>query len=226
MDLTAELVELCRREEPDLGVEPGWTPITPGAQEALADRLDREAPEGPLHVFAYGSLIWNPGFEVEGWERAHLPGWHRSFCLELGSWRATPAQPGLMMCLERGGSCVGLLARLPPERRREGLGRLVRRETVTVEDTGWIRWLEVRTAEGPRRALVFYAVGRPGKGMALRLPLPEVARRVARACGHMGPNAEYLLNTVAHLEAAGIRDRNLWTLQRLVAAEIQARHGA
>ena len=47
-----------------------------------------------------------------------------------------------------------------------------------------------------------------------------MARRLALACGHAGSCAEYLYNTVEHLEAAGIRDRNLWRLQRLVAEEI------
>jgi cation transport protein ChaC len=36
----------------------------------------------------------------------------------------------------------------------------------------------------------------------------------------MGSCAEYLYLTVKHLEEKGIRDRNLWELQRLVAEEI------
>jgi len=52
------------------------------------------------------------------------------------------------------------------------------------------------------------------------MPLASVARLLARACGHMGSCAEYLYLTVKHLEEKGIRDRNLWELQRLVAEEI------
>ena len=38
--------------------------------------------------------------------------------------------------------------------------------------------------------------------------------------GHWGSGAEYLMNTVHHLEDYGIHDRALWHLQRLVASEI------
>jgi len=52
-----------------------------------------------------------------------------------------------------------------------------------------------------------------------------VASILARACGHIGSGAEYLYNTVSHLEAFGIHDRNLWRLQELVADEVRALHG-
>lgn len=45
---------------------------------------------------------------------------------------------------------------------------------------------------------------------------------MARACGPRGSTAEYLRNTVLSLEGPGIHDRNLWTLQRRVAQEIDA----
>jgi len=41
-------------------------------------------------------------------------------------------------------------------------------------------------------------------------PLEKVANVLARACGHVGSGAEYLYNTVSHLEEFGIHDRNLW----------------
>jgi cation transport protein ChaC len=56
-----------------------------------------------------------------------------------------------------------------------------------------------------------------------RQSLEAVADVLARACGHGGTGAEYLLNTVSHLEAKGIRDSNLWRLQRLVAERIEQR---
>ncbi|TIW30865.1 MAG: gamma-glutamylcyclotransferase, partial [Mesorhizobium sp.] len=59
----------------------------------------------------------------------------------------------------------------------------------------------------------------------LNQPLENVARVLARACGHVGSGAEYLYNTVSHLEEFGIRDRNLWRLQELVADEIRSIHG-
>jgi glutathione-specific gamma-glutamylcyclotransferase len=69
-------------------------------------------------------------------------------------------------------------------------------------------------------ALVFWA-GPSGSGRSLRLPLEAVAWRLAHACGHYGSGADYLYQTVAKLEEHGIRDSNLWRLQKLVAAEIE-----
>ncbi len=54
----------------------------------------------------------------------------------------------------------------------------------------------------------------------LKLSPEETARRIARACGHLGSNAAYLYNTVSKLAEYGIHDRNLWHLQELVAEEI------
>jgi cation transport protein ChaC len=89
------------------------------------------------------------------------------------------------------------------------------------------RWISAGTADGPVRALVFWA-GPSGKGISLGLSLESVAARLARACGHYGSSAEYLYQTVARLEEHGIRDRNLWRIQQLVAAEIESwpREGA
>jgi cation transport protein ChaC len=83
----------------------------------------------------------------------------------------------------------------------------------------------VRTARGRLRALGFW-VGVTGKGTSLGQPLEKVANILARACGHVGSGAEYLYNTVSHLETFGIHDRNLWRLQELVADEIRSIHSS
>ena len=66
-----------------------------------------------------------------------------------------------------------------------------------------------------------FVMNRASPLYAGRLSLEAVADVLARACGHWGTGAEYLLNTVSHLEAKGIRDSNLWRLQRLVAERIE-----
>ena len=43
-------------------------------------------------------------------------------------------------------------------------------------------------------------------------------------CGDGGSGAAYLLHTVTKLDELGIRDRNLWRLQQLVAEEITRLH--
>ena len=76
----------------------------------------------------------------------------------------------------------------------------------------------VLVADGPFRALAFYCTTEDPD--VLSLGLDEQAEWIARAVGPAGSCAEYLHNTVSHLEALGIRDRYLWTLQAKVAAEI------
>ena len=181
--------------------------------------LDR--PGQPIWVFAYGSLIWKRVFVPDEVRTGIATGWHRAFTLRLESFRATPDRPGLMMALARGGRCTGLLMRVPGADPRAALLALLDREVPFLEIRSMIRWISVRTAEGPIRALVFWAGDCPP--FTVRGLSPEAtARQIAQACGHVGSCADYLFQTVSHLEEQGLRDRNLWRLQALVAAEIAA----
>lgn len=225
MSLTPELVALCHRDEIDPGPSGDWTQLSDDDFRALGARLAGEADAGPLWVFAYGSLIWKPAFESVEQQRASAHGWHRSFCLDLVRWRGSAAQPGLMMALERGGRCDGVIYRLPDGDKATQIERLLRREIDDHEAVASVRWVPVRTAQGRLRALGFW-VGVTGRGTSLGQPLEKVAWVLARACGHVGSGAEYLYNTVSHLETFGIHDRNLWRLQELVADEIRSIHPA
>jgi glutathione-specific gamma-glutamylcyclotransferase len=220
MALTPELVALVDRVEPDPGPEPGTTDPTDEQYDQIGRSLlsDRRGEE--LWVFAYGSLIWKPEFDFVEHRRAIASGWHRSFCLKLTRWRGTREVPALMLALDGGGSCSGICHRLPAEDHIGQLGRLVRREIDGHPATNVPRWIAVRMAEGTMRALAF-VVDPKGRSYAGRLPLEEVAYITARAAGHWGSAAQYLQRTVAQLEEHGIRDRNLWRLQALVAAEIE-----
>jgi cation transport protein ChaC len=124
-----------------------------------------------------------------------------------------------MMALDRGGQCKGVLYELPSEDPRHLLDRLFRREFTVKPINSMPRWLVVETEDGPVRALGF-VMNRASPYYAGRLPLSEVAHTLARACGHWGSGAEYVLNTVTQLEARGIRDSGLWRLQALLADEI------
>jgi len=220
MSLTEDLVARCWRHEMDEGRNPALTPMTDPDYAHLGERLIVESEPGPLWIFAYGSLIWKPIFEHVEYRRATAHGWHRSFCLELQNWRGSRTQPGLMMALDTGGSCNGLIYRVPDRDRETAIHQLVDREIGYREDILSVRWLRVETSEGPVRALAFYAAPR-GVGVSRRLPLEQVATTLARACGHAGSGAEYLFHTVRKLEENGIHDRNLWRLQALVAVEIE-----
>jgi len=219
MALTAELVARVARVEPDAGPIPGLNHLTERDYDDLVAALLAAHHADQLWVFAYGSLIWKPAFAFVAQERATAKGWHRSFCLRIARWRGTADFPGLMMTLDRGGQCTGIAYRLPDDDIKGQLGLLVRREVSLKPSTNAPRWIKVTTRGGHRQALAFTANPR-GPNYAPGLPPEKIARTLARAAGHWGTGAEYLYQTVLHLESFGIRDRNLWRLQELVAREI------
>lgn len=223
MDLTPDLVALVERRERDPGPPAGEREQTPAELAAMADAVLACKGDGPLWLFAYGSLIWKPDFVHTAAVRAVAAGWHRSFCLKLTRWRGTPEVPALMMALDRGGSCSGIAYRLPDEDHHAQVVRLLLRETDGNPPTNVARWVTVRTADGPQRALAFTASPK-GRAYVGRLPYADIARTLAIAAGHWGSAAQYLYNSVSKLEESGIRDRNLWALQALVADEIRRNH--
>ena len=128
------------------------------------------------------------------------------------------------MALDRGGACVGVMYELPANDHKQQIFRLLEREVDAMPATNVPRWIWVTTNKGRYRALTFVAA-RSGPAYSGRQPLPAVAQVIARAAGHWGSSAAYLQRTLMHLNEHGIRDRNLWKLQHLVAEIILARAG-
>jgi cation transport protein ChaC len=219
MALTADLVARVERVEPDPGPLPGQDYLDDAAFDALTHELIAENGDGPFWIFAYGSLIWKPECAFTGHRRATAHGWHRAFCLKLTRWRGTPDCPGLMMALDRGGRCDGVICRLPADDTFEQLRRLLVREIDQRRDIGTFRWIRVTAGSEKIRALTFYA-GPRASYYTGRLPIDEVARILARAAGHWGSCANYLYQTITKLEEYGIHDSGLWRLQEKVAQEI------
>ena len=221
MQLTFELVAKAGHIVADTGPSPGFVPMADRDYEALADELLADRPlVGPLCVFAYGSLLWKPAFEASEERHAIAPGWHRTFRLKLSRWRGTPERPGLMLILDRGGRCHGMVQSLPQGDIRGALIALLRREMSSRTSTNRPRWILV-DVEGVRTKAIAFCADRHGPAYAGRQPLAAVADVLATAAGHAGSCAEYLLRTVDGLEQRGIRDRGLWQLQAMVAERIR-----
>lgn len=189
--------------------------------EATASLLAAAPADGAIWIFAYGSLIWNPEFDFVEERLGTVAGWHRSFCLGwVRIYRGTLERPGVMLSLDRGGSCRGVVFRLPPGTTAENLDRIMRREMPIKRETLPTRWVSVRTGQGIVRAIAF-PISRSSPIYLPGLSEEEVVGALATAAGERGSMAEYLYSTVHHLEDRGIHDRYLWRLQELVAARIE-----
>ena len=166
-------------------------------------------------VFGYGSLMWNPGFSYVEKAEALIFGYRRSLCVHSWVHRGTEASPGLVLGLDRGGSCRGMAFSIAADERDEVLAYLRERELVTnvyLEKT-----LPIRLADGRRVTAVAYIVDRNHQQYAGALDAIEAAHIVESSVGQSGPNDAYLFNTLAHLREMGIRDQ--WLEQ--VAGEIE-----
>lgn len=176
---------------------------------------DMRDQDGPLWVFAYGSLLWNPGFAPAERRPATLRDFHRSFAMRSIHHRGSEAEPGLVLALdfEEGAACDGLALRVADDETREVLAALRERELISSA------YLEKRvtleTPEGAVTALA-YVVDRDHAQYCGGLPLEVQADIIAVATGGRGPNADYLFETVRALHGLGIEDGDLRALDRMV----------
>lgn len=178
-----------------------------GAPRALLD-----VPPGPLWVFGYGSLMWDPRFTYVEWAPALVYGYHRALCIASNRWRGTPARPGLVLGLDRGGACRGIAFLLAPSDVESTLELLWAREMR--RRVYWPRFVTARLPGTDVRALAFIADRRHAAYVG-RLPIGATAQRVATCCGQGGANLDYLARTVDHLLELGVRDDHL---QRVLAS--------
>ncbi len=164
-------------------------------------------------VFGYGSLMWHPGFPHIEVRPALLRGFHRRFCIYSHRYRGTPERPGLVLGLDRGGSCRGLAFRVPSGEGEGVLDYLYEREMIT----GVYRpmWLKVKTPPG-RVTAASFVVDRGHVQYTGRLTLEETAELIVQGQGERGACGDYLANTVRHLEGLGLGAGSLKRLLRLV----------
>jgi cation transport protein ChaC len=180
----------------------------------IVKRPRLEPPPGQdFWVFGYGSLMWHPGFPHLEVRPAVLHGYHRRFCVYSYRYRGTPERPGLVLGLDRGGSCRGLAFRAPAAEREAVLDYLYEREMLT--GVYIPTWLTLETAQGPIEAAGF-VVDRAHDQYTGRLAPEETLRLLCQGRGARGTCHEYLANTVRHLEALGIGAGELKRLLKLV----------
>ncbi|MGO8921064.1 MAG: gamma-glutamylcyclotransferase [Stellaceae bacterium] len=164
-------------------------------------------------VFAYGSLMWDPGFAHVEAQPALLRGYHRRFCVYSRGYRGTPERPGLVLGLDRGGACKGIAYRVPRAEVPAALHYLWERE-MTYRSYR-LRALPLATPRGRVTAQAF-VVDRTRHNYSGRLSLEETARLILQGIGARGPCRQYLENTVAELTRLGLVDGPLHRLEQKV----------
>ena len=176
--------------------------------------------KGEFWIFAYGSLIWDPGFAVQERAAARLWGYHRAMCIYSHVWRGTPARPGLVLGLDRGGSCRGIALRVAGAAAAAVVDYLEARERVTAVYLARTVPITLKAAGRTKRvAALTYIADRAHHQYAGKLPAPEAARLIRGGAGRAGRNVDYLETTVSHLAELGIADAPLTALARLVRRE-------
>jgi len=190
-------------------------PLSDTERAAALSEFFSASPGRDVWVFGYGSLIWNPAIHYSERRTARVWGYHRSFCLRTTLGRGSPKTPGLVLALDRGGSCNGVVFKLPEGREKDELSVVWDREmALDSYDAAWVRAM---TPDGPVNAVTF-VMNRDNERYVGGMPEDNIVEHLATAEGYLGSCAEYLENTVEHMRAAGISDRQMFRLQRLVRA--------
>jgi cation transport protein ChaC len=181
---------------------------------------------GPVWIFAYGSLMWDPDIACAEARPALLYGYHRSFCLYSYDYRGTRERPGLVLGLDRGGACWGMALRLDDSALPVALDHIWSREmsgggvyemrrlkvrAVGLQPTGLIRG-------GAALAAHAFVMRRDHPDYAGPLPLDDKARLILGAAGRRGACRDYFATTLYHLEQLGLVDRPLHRLAERIAA--------
>lgn len=181
-----------------------------GRRDWLKGRWDKD-----LWVFGYGSLMWDPAVEFIEVRKAHCLGYQRSFCLWDEGGRGSMEVPGLMLAIDRGGSCGGLAFRIEAKKLDHETFVLFRREMIA--KAYHPKWLDLDTKGGTIEALGFVA-NRDHEKIRTGIQLQNQAKMIARAEGFFGTNFDYLSDTHQHLKALKIQDPYVSDLLAAVVA--------
>jgi cation transport protein ChaC len=169
-------------------------------------------------IFGYGSLMWRPGFDFLRSEPALIHGYHRSLCVYSFVHRGTPEEPGLVLGLDRGGSCHGMAFQIAPERWNDTIAYLRAREQVTsvyIEKQKTVKLL----ATGVTALSTTFVVDRSHRQYAGVLDEEALIDHVTRGRGMSGHCRDYVMSTVDHLRLMRIHDPALERLAQRISPQ-------
>ncbi len=171
-----------------------------------------DLPRGDIWIFGYGSLMWRPDFPYNDFQPALLRGYHRALCIYSVIHRGTRERPGLVLGLDRGGSCRGRALKVAEKNAKEVIAYLNEREMVNRVYRP--KWLPVTLPKGKVTAYAF-VVDRSHEQYTGRLADAEALKLIFQGAGKGGACLDYLQNTIRHLDELGIPDGPLHRLVKL-----------
>jgi cation transport protein ChaC len=213
-DWLAELDRVARES----GYPENWRLSDEEREATRAEVLARNGRD--LWVFAYGSLMWDPGIHVVEIRMATLAGFHRSFCLKSQIGRGSPDKPALMAALDGGGACQGLVLRIPAEHVDRETDILWRREMLAGSYVP--TFVPVETPQGGIEEAVAFVINRQSDRY-VKLDVEETARLIATGAGFRGTCLDYLENLAERLELLGLEDPAIRDLRQQVRRLLEAR---
>lgn len=168
-------------------------------------------------VFAYGSLMWNPGFEFVRKFRAVVRGFHRNPCVYSVHYRGTVEVPGLVLGLVAGGDCHGIVYEVSPENAPKIFDYVIDRErgSQVFDPRVPLIYEEVMLpfeAEGVRGEALAFTVNSQSPRFVPHLSDDEKSHLIATSCGVGGPCFDYFHQTLEELNKLSVNDQYLQSL--------------
>lgn len=159
-------------------------------------------PQDGLWIFGYASLMWKPEFPFLEAQTALVRGYHRALCVWSTQYRGTPEEPGLVMGLDRGGSCKGRAFLLARNDVPQVMEYLHEREMGT--ECYAPKFLNATLQDGRKTQVYAYIMRRDHDQYTGKLSIDESVEIVLKGVGPMGTSLEYLESTLEHLDEMGI----------------------
>ena len=160
-----------------------------------------------IYIFAYGSLLWNPTVDYEDEFLAKVYGFHRSFCMKTNLGRGSFKNPGLMLGLDKGGSCQGSAFKLRNSEALKNIDILFRREMVTGAYKP--KLLKTILVNGRKVLSLAFTVDKKHKNYFQDKEIQTKAKMISNAHGFLGSCEEYFQNTLESLSELNIVDSEM-----------------
>ena len=165
-----------------------------------------------IYIFAYGSLLWNPTVDYEEECLAKIYGFHRSFCMKTNLGRGSYKKPGLMLGLDRGGSCRGSALKLKKSEAIKNIDILFRREMVTGAYKP--KLLKTILEDGRKVMSLAFTVDKKHKNYFQNKAIRTKATMISNAHGFLGTCEEYFSNTLQSLSELNIVDSEMIAISK------------